>query len=394
MPVQWQSSCPSSSASLASEAVSTITLTSLGLGLRSLHDALDGERDGTDLEFMTDKVTDELFGIDRLGDTTMSVFGIDRLSDTTMSVGPSDHASGAVISPSVDTTPGPFDTVNFSFACTEEEKPAAARKWKVCMGQTMNKFSSTTQEVDELHSWAREFDEAATKEDADSRISQNLDNCGPPSWDEKDVSYVFRKFIASETPELEEGVTIMLMDVPKSFRCRPELFEMIESLGSIDSVDYIYLPMAVDRPNKNRYRNKGFCFIHFSDANMAQNFMNGIFGYDALEHRSASESLANYPCGDPHDKNMTAAFAKFQGVSTNLHNLIDIQSKKWRPKNGFVCVRTDSGLSDISLLGLRVLAMKHAKGLTVGQSPENVSKLNDDDADDDDNYGFSHVRLF
>ena len=49
--------------------------------------------------FTTDKVTDELFGID-------------RLSDTTMSVGPGDHASGAVISQSADTTPGPFDTVN------------------------------------------------------------------------------------------------------------------------------------------------------------------------------------------------------------------------------------------------------------------------------------------
>ena len=54
---------------------------------------------------------------------------------------------------------------------------------------------------------------------------------------------------------------------------------MIETLGYIDAVDYIYLPMAVDRPTAIQFRNKGYCFIHFWDPVAAQSFLNAIHNY-------------------------------------------------------------------------------------------------------------------
>ena len=36
----------------------------------------------------------------------------------------------------------------------------------------------------------------------------------------------------------------------------------------------------------------------------------------------------------PAGKGMFGVMAKFQGLSLNLNNLLDIHSKKWRPKNG------------------------------------------------------------
>jgi hypothetical protein len=53
--------------------------------------------------------------------------------------------------------------------------------------------------------------------------------------------------------------------------------------------------------------------------------------------------------------------AKFQGLSVNLNNLLDIHSKKWRPKNGIVYVRTDRGLVSVRLLALRNLAKQYAQ---------------------------------
>jgi len=125
---------------------------------------------------------------------------------------------------------------------------------------------------------------------------------------------VYWKFIASESPELEEGVTLLVHDIPYAFKVQPDITEMIESIASIDAVDYIYLPMAVDRPKVNQFRNKGYCFIHFSDANVAQKFMTGVTDYKIGQ--------IEYPEG----KHLHAVFAKFQGLSTNLRNLLDIES--------------------------------------------------------------------
>jgi hypothetical protein len=320
-------------------------------------------------EKFTDTITDELFGIDRLGDAIRSITATRQRG-----------CLKAPLSPSVDITPDPFDTFNgfrlhtspsvdATSECTTEERPFSLKDESMETEENMLTRSLAAQARDtleELRAWTPIVNEDSTEQDVHSQTWKNSDKCGPLlRCDEKDLSYVFRNFIASETPALEDGVTLLVHDIPFGFGYRPHIVEMIDSLASIDSVDYIYLPMAVDRGKANQFRNKGFCFIHFSDANMAQKFMDGISNYSRVEQGSENESANKCKGETARVKKLSAVFAKFQGMSTNLHNLLDVESKKWRPKNGFVLVRTDSGLSNISLLELRGLAKLHAKGLTI-----------------------------
>jgi hypothetical protein len=58
---------------------------------------------------------------------------------------------------------------------------------------------------------------------------------------------------------------------------------------------------------------------------------------------------------------MFASRAKFQGLSMNLVNLLDIQSKKWRPKHGVAHIRASTGeLVCVGLLPLRNLFKKRS----------------------------------
>jgi hypothetical protein len=224
-----------------------------------------------------------------------------------------------------------------------------------------NRYTSTKEELEELYAWSQSVYTAPPEPDEDIRTTPYSDHSGTLNRDDSNLDYVFQRFIASESPELEEGITLLIHDIPRKFQYQPHIVQMIETLSSIDSVGYIYLPVSVDRPQSDcskKFWNKGYCFIHFYDANMAQKFMEGLSDYNAMEQMCDSESAdKNDPPG-----NLRAVFAKFQGLSTNLQNLIDVESKKWRPKNNSVYVRTNSGLSNISLLDLRVLAQQHLGG--------------------------------
>ena len=107
----------------------------------------------------------------------------------------------------------------------------------------------------------------------------------------------------------------------------------------MDHVDYIYLPMTIGevttRSNATP-KNKGYCFIHFSNSATADLFAARVQQYG--------------------DKTMYATQAKFQGVVMNLVNLLDIQSKKWRPRHGVAHVRLSTGeLACVQLRPLRNL---------------------------------------
>lgn len=171
----------------------------------------------------------------------------------------------------------------------------------------------------------------------------------------RDLMYVFENYICKR--EEDHGVTVMLHDVPYRFQVDPDVFKMIETLGYIDAVDYIYLPMAVDRPTAIQFRNKGYCFIHFWDPVAAQSFLNAIHNYKIPDAHCTYDDERPRPPG----KGMFGVMAKFQGLSLNLNNLLDIHSKKWRPKNGCAYVRTDSGLSCVRLFDLRNLAKQYAQ---------------------------------
>jgi hypothetical protein len=166
-----------------------------------------------------------------------------------------------------------------------------------------------------------------------------------------------RYIAASETEADEEGVTLMLRDIPYRLQVEPDLLDIIRQTCEVKHVEYIYLPMTIEgfsaRSNVQS-RNKGYCFIHFSVAATAHKFSAGILEY----------AVPDTPVG----KTMFTAPAKFQGLTLNLINLLDIESKKWRPKNGLAHIRTSSGeLACVGLLPLRNL-VKHR--VRLGRWPE------------------------
>jgi hypothetical protein len=220
---------------------------------------------------------------------------------------------------------------------------------------------SNDDSYDEIFQWASKYvevdEQGGNAEQRNDAMASHV--AAPPAHlstsQDRDLMYVFDKYICNKVED--HGVTIMLHDVPYRFQVDPDVIKMINTVGNIDAVDYIYLPMAVDRPTALQFRNKGYLFIHFWDPVAAQSFVNGIYNYKVpVDH-------CNYDDERPraHGKGIFAVMAKFQGLSLNLHNLLDIHSKKWRPKNGCAYVRTDSGLACVRLLALRNLAKQYVQ---------------------------------
>jgi hypothetical protein len=354
----------------------------------SIKQSADSSRaSAEELKKLTDDITDELFGIDSVGSATADASALypwsfaEKCPFLTPNSGIQARSPGTTVSWSGEKS-GPFGMAAVSRSAEKSgpfEKSAELSPPVEAAedGETMRIYQSTSEEMDELQSWTSKYTEDFKLLDPDLLHVLKSEH-GGLSCSEGDLLYVFWKFIAAETPELEEGVTVLVHDIPFGFKLRPDVTDMIDSTASVDSVGYIYLPVAVDRPKINQFRNKGYCFIHFSDADMAQKFMTGISDYKVPEQSNPNDGAKDpgFPQnGQEEPKKMYAVFAKYQGLSTNLHNLLDIDSKKWRPKNGFACVRTNSGLANISLLGLRILAKRHATSL--------VAQADGNDGDND-----------
>lgn len=170
----------------------------------------------------------------------------------------------------------------------------------------------------------------------------------------RDRDYVFDTYLAfpHQPPAAEPGVTLMIHDVPYRFQVEPEMVDLLDDMGVLDSITYCYLPMTSEGYARSTLptRNKGYCFLHFSDVAMVQKF----------EHAVANLSLENTAALS--GKSMHSSMAKFQGVRMNLTELLDIRSKKWRPKHGLVYIRIGSKIKPVSLLALRtVLKMHHRR---------------------------------
>jgi hypothetical protein len=140
-------------------------------------------------------------------------------------------------------------------------------------------------------------------------------------------------------------------------RVEPHVFDLLQSTSDLSHVDYIYLPMTINQCS-DAVRNKGYCFIHFSNNDSAQRFVS------RLEHYVLPRSMF------PSARMMIAGMAKFQGLSLNLHNVLDIHSKKWRPKNGYAYIRCAGGeLTSCALLRLRNLLKRRAAAPTEKKRP-------------------------
>jgi hypothetical protein len=145
---------------------------------------------------------------------------------------------------------------------------------------------------------------------------------------------IYEEYLASgeDLGQESKGITIILRDIPYKMEVETHVFDLLQSTSDLSQVDYIYLPMTNNTDAaRNPSRNKGYCFIHFSDYASAQLFAS------RLEQYVLPGSLF------PSAKTMIAGLAKFQGLSLNLHNLLDVRSKKWRPKNGHAYIRCAGG---------------------------------------------------
>jgi hypothetical protein len=169
---------------------------------------------------------------------------------------------------------------------------------------------------------------------------------------------IYEEYLANGKEQQEPtGVTIMLRDIPYRMRVEPHVFDLLQSTSDLSHVDYIYLPMTINQCS-DAVRNKGYCFIHFSNNDSAQRFVS------RLEHYVLPRSMF------PSARMMIAGMAKFQGLSLNLHNVLDIHSKKWRPKNGYAYIRCAGGeLTSCALLRLRNLLKRRAAAPTEKKRP-------------------------
>jgi hypothetical protein len=158
--------------------------------------------------------------------------------------------------------------------------------------------------------------------------------------DGAEIDKIYEKYLA-EGALTDMGVTIMLRDIPYRMMVEPHIFDILKNTSGLNHVDYIYLPLTEPNQHSSYARNKGYCFVHFSNKESAQLFAS------RLKHYVLPSMFTG-------GKMMIASWAKFQGLGLNLHNVLDIHTKKWRPKKGYVYIRCAGGkLARYGLLRLR-----------------------------------------
>jgi hypothetical protein len=171
--------------------------------------------------------------------------------------------------------------------------------------------------------------------------------------DGADIEKIYEEYLAERVDNALEdmGVTIMLRDIPYRMRVEPHVFDLLKNTSDLNHVDYIYLPLAEPNHGSDGARNKGYCFVHFSNKESAVLFVSRLEDY----------VFSVFPAS----KMMKAGMAKFQGLSLNLHNVLDIQAKKWRPKKGYAYIRRAGGkLVPYGLLRLRNLVKDRERSHT------------------------------
>ena len=155
------------------------------------------------------------------------------------------------------------------------------------------------------------------------------------------------RIVGGKSGQNERGATVMMQSIPQ-LQVEPDLLDLLRQTCEMDHVEYIYIPTCTEGIScrTGRSRNKGYCFVHFSVAATAQEFASRTHGHV-------------FPCAPGEKRVLINSMAKFQGLYTNLMNVLEIHAKKWRPKNGFAHIRTSKGeLVCVGLLPLRNLVKR------------------------------------
>jgi CDGSH-type Zn-finger protein len=185
---------------------------------------------------------------------------------------------------------------------------------------------------------------------AGKESSMNVVSSDEPTADEAILRDIYDHHIVDgKSGQNERGATVMMQSIPYRLQVEPDLLDLLRQTCEMDHVEYIYIPTCTEGINcrSGASRNKGYCFVHFSVAATAEEFASRTHGHV-------------FPSA-PGEKRVITSMAKFQGLYTNLMNVLEIHAKKWRPKNGFAHIRTSKGeLVCVGLLPLRNLVKRRA----------------------------------
>jgi hypothetical protein len=164
-----------------------------------------------------------------------------------------------------------------------------------------------------------------------------------PPVDVDFIRAVWKRYIEPGSATCE-GTTLMCHDLLNKFRVNPDLLQLFEKVGVLDDVVYIYLPLTYLKSKqplnaRRPSRNKGYGFVHFASSTAAATFARLIGEVDLVGPGRGVKQMYTTP-------------AKFQGVSSNLIELLDLENEDWRPKQGCIYVRLDPG-RPLQCLGIK-----------------------------------------
>jgi hypothetical protein len=178
--------------------------------------------------------------------------------------------------------------------------------------------------------------------------------------DEDILQGVYHTYFENEDEEClglhykEIGRTLMVHDLRNKFTIE-DVLGIFDELGAED-VDYVFLPLSVweTKKSKNREprktRNKAYCFVHFSNKEASQIFVEHLNRY-ALPKEARSDGA------EIREKQMSASLAASQGVVPNLLRLMDIHNRKWHPRAGALALRLGESLVPVNVPCLRKLLL-------------------------------------
>jgi hypothetical protein len=138
----------------------------------------------------------------------------------------------------------------------------------------------------------------------------------------------------------------MCHDLLNKFKVEPDLLRIFEDVGVLEAVEYVYLPLTYLKTGtaqkvKKACRNKGYCFVHFSDPAAAETFSARV---GEMAFQGAAQSSTKHIHSTP---------AKFQGVGANLTELLDLENDRYRARVGYFHLRTGTALERVGLSTLR-----------------------------------------
>jgi hypothetical protein len=154
------------------------------------------------------------------------------------------------------------------------------------------------------------------------------------------LDFVMDKYISAMN---NDGATVMWHGLPSKCHVEPDLLAALDRLGATD-VEYIYLPLnhwEKSKTTSSKCRNKGYAFLHFSNAASAEDF------------RTRVAEPINFAVANTLMKSTSTTTANYQGITANLFQMLNAGPK--RTVDGNIYVKMGGAMTSVNLSSLRKL---------------------------------------